>query len=86
MGNWGETMAGRGQNRKLIPSMRGMEDTMYHMPAIQIDAVKDRGWWEVRVRCEPNGPFYSGKKDRSYFSALAKSLDKAMVKTHHKAE
>jgi len=69
---------------KLLPDMDGMEETIYHLPVIGIRAEAHRGWWDVRVQCERMGPWYSGKKDRSYFSALAKALDEAMVRTGHR--
>jgi len=70
---------------KLHPSLSGMEDTIYHLPIIDVKATVNRGWWTVMVRCEPMGPWYEGKKDRSYFSAMAKSLDEAMKRTGHRA-
>jgi len=70
---------------KLIPDRGKMENTIYNLPVVQITAYVNHGWWEVKVRCEPGGPFYSGKKDRSYFSALAKALDEAMKATEHRA-
>ena len=70
---------------KLIPDQGKMEETIYHLPVVQITAYVNHGWWEVKVRCEPGGPLYSGKKDRSYFRALAKSLDAAMVAMGHRA-
>jgi len=68
---------------KRMPAPEGMEDTIYHLPVIKMQAVFDHGWWSVKVRCVRMGPFYSGKKDRSYFSALAKALDAAMKGTGH---
>lgn len=66
-----------------IPSMSGMEDSIEHLPVTKIEAEKFRGWWEVRVYVPvPGEPGmrsgYKGKKDRSYFAALAKSLDAAL--------
>ena len=72
----------KNKDEDLIPSS-GMEDTIYHLPVIEIWASVGRGWWAVEVRCEPTGPWYTGKKDRSYFSALAKALDAAMKGTGH---
>ena len=68
----------------LIPSMSGMEDSIYHIPITKIEATVSRGWWEVRVYVpveEGRRAGYTGKKDRSYFSALAKALDEALKGT-----
>ena len=65
----------------LIPDPQGMEDTIYHLSVYDVAATKMRGWWTVRVQVVyPSGERhdYTGKKDRSYFSALAKSLDVAI--------
>lgn len=69
-----------------MPDLRGMEDTIYHMPVRKVRAYVNSGWWTVEVQVERMGPYYSGKKDRSYFSALAKALDAAMVGTGHRAK
>ena len=60
--------------REALPDLTRLEDTIYHLPVIEIRARVDRGWWSVQVRCEPQGPLYSGKMSRSYFSALAKAI------------
>ena len=73
------------EDRKLTPDPQGMESTMHFLPVWKVQATVIRGWWEVKVQCEPAGPYYSGKKGRSYFSALAKALDAAMVGTGHRA-
>jgi hypothetical protein len=70
---------------KLIPDQGKMEETIHHLPVVDVKATVNRGWWSVMVRCEPMGPWYEGKKDRSYFRALAKSLDTAMVAMGHRA-
>jgi len=62
----------------LHPSKNGMEESIYHLPVIEVRAKVDSGWWTVEVRVKPQGSFYSGKKDRSYFSAMAKSLNAAI--------
>jgi len=67
---------------KLHPSMSGMEDTILHLPVLKMRAEVNRGWWKVEVQVARMGPYYSGKKkDRSYFSALAKALDAAIKET-----
>ena len=72
------------RDSELIPDPDGIEDTIQHLPILHMDAWVERGWWTVRVRCERDGVYYQGKKSRSYFSALAKSLDVAMVETGHR--
>lgn len=69
-------------DRNLIPSMSGMEETMRHMPVLKVRAEVRSGWWQVEVQVVPMGPYYTGKRDRSYFSALAKALDAALKETH----
>lgn len=68
---------------KLLPPMSGMEATILNMPVLRMKAAVIRGWWRVEVQVEPMGLYYTGKQDRSYFSALAKSLDAAMKATHY---
>ena len=66
------------RNKKnLIPDQEEIERTMGTLAVSLISARRVKGWWEVKVQCAPMGPFYIGKKDRSYFSALKKSLDEA---------
>ena len=70
-------------DRRLIPDPQGMEETIRHMPVLKVRAAINSGWWKVEVQVMPMGPYYTGKKDRSYFSALAKALDAAMKATHY---
>lgn len=79
-GLWLDTLKGR--VRKLVPYMKGMEDTIKHMPMSEMRASVRRGWWLVEVRVGDQDQWYAGKKDRSYFSAMAKALDAAMKATH----
>ena len=53
-------------------SIKKMEADILHLPVKDIGSTNFRGWWEVRVRVD--GVYYYGKKARSYFGALDKSL------------
>ena len=69
------------QLRNMPSDLRKVEEAIEHLPIMHICGTCSRGWWAVMVTVAFKGDHprcYVGKKDRSYFGALKKSIREAM--------